>query len=181
MIFKQIVKDATVKQRETSFVFEGTNISQVGDILADIFLLLPKRTPVGFVSRGVWEQANKIYTDYKDVMLSQPYLHLSGHSLGGGSALLVLVFLLLDNYQGDIFLQTVGAVKPISKRVALWIETQDKLRCKQGVQTKIAWRIRYRDPVPYLGFWSTPIKEVRYEGTPRKHFLDFSMDEHVAY
>ena len=181
MINEQIKQDASIKQEGNAFVFGGTHPSQIGDILADIFILAPKRLSMGLVSKSVWLQAKELYNKNASKMFQCSSLELRGHSLGGGNALLTLIFLLRDNYPGNITLKTIGSIKPISRKVAKWIDAQTFIRSCKDIETSITWTVRHRDIVPFLGWWSKPTKTIVYEGDKRKHFLDFAGKEHVAY
>jgi len=163
-------KDATAILKGNSLSCEGTNATQLGDIISDILLLVPYKTDYGYISYGVYLQAIEVYEKHKGELFNFKTIHLSGHSLGGGIALQVAIFLRLDNYTGVINVNTVGAVKCISKRTAKWISSR----------ANIEWRVRHRDIVPHLGWWSMPFRTIL-EGEPRKHFMDYDLNEHLMY
>ena len=165
-----IKKAATATLKGNNLSCPGTNINQVGDILSDAMLLIPWKVEHGFVSLGVLWQAEAVYKRFSDRLHNLPEINLSGHSLGAGVALLVGYKLLVNGYPGIININCCGGVKGVSKKLGIW------LSCRAHIN----WRIRRRDPVPYLGWWSMPALII-VEGDPKKHIFDYDIKEHVMY
>jgi hypothetical protein len=165
-----IEEDATAVLNGNSLSCEGTNINQIGDILADALLLFPMKVEFGWVSLGVWLQAKAVYNRYKDQLHALDRVELSGHSLGAGIALLVGYQLITNDYEGRIKISCCGGVKCISRSLVKWL----------ALRTKTIWRVRFRDPIPWLGWWSMP-ELVKYEGEPKRHIFDYSIKEHISY
>lgn len=150
----------------------GTNVQTLGDLLADILVLIPKKTAQGYVSWSVYQQAEELYSWFKPKLFRYSSVYIKGHSLGGGVAVLIAQMLLNDGYTGDIHLRGQGSLKVISVDVANWLGSRLK---------EVTWQVNHRDIVPHLGWWSEPINFTPREGRKRKHIFDWSLSAHVSY
>jgi len=165
-----IKSHADADMKGNNLIIKGTDVNQMGDLLADILLMIPHYVKgYGFVSWSVWLQAKEIYRDYYIALHEKLVLIINGHSLGAGIALLVALMLRRDGCKRHISIYGVGGVKCIGRRVKKFLERE----------TTISWRVRHKDPVPYLGFWHNP--ETTYEGDKRKHIFDWDIKEHTNY
>ena len=167
-----IKRDATYTLNNNYLVIGGTDCKQLGDILADLLLLVPYKTKYGWVSYGVYLQALSVFEKEGNALTDYEIINLSGHSLGGGAALILALLLLDSGYYGTINIYTVGAVKCISSKTAEFMNFR---------LSTVSWRVRHRDIVPHLGWWSEPIHSTPREGDKRKHIFDWDIKEHVMY
>lgn len=150
----------------------GTDLSQLGDILTDILLMIPKKMSYGKVSWSVYQQAEEIYEQIGSKLMTMPYLKLSGHSLGGSVVLLLGLILRENGYIGKIDLSITGSPKVLA------LDTRWNTR---WVFNSISCRARHRDIVPDLGWWHEPIHTTKKEGDKKKHLLDYDFKEHLLY
>lgn len=166
-----IKKHASARLVGNTLSLGGTQVKQLGDILADIFLIIPIRTEIGFVSLGAYLQAQEICDRYSKELHSLKEIHMRGHSLGAGVGLLVAYRLYLQGYFGKIDGNFSGGAKVLSKKVANYL----------GARMTVVWKVRHRDIVPFLGPWKEPVHDTERTGTPKKHFLDYDVAEHTMY
>lgn len=171
-MFKTIRNDATAKLTKKGLSVEGTNSKQIGDVLADILILIPFYLKgCGWVSLTVYLQAKEIYEEYGKDLHAMNEVTLSGHSLGAGICQIIACFLKRDGYLKPIHVYGKGGVKCLSSKVNTLLIIQ---------LSAYEWVVNYRDPIPFLGWWSMPII-TKYTGDRRKHIFDWSMEDHVAY
>ena len=105
-----ISKHATAKLKGNTLVCRGTDTKQIGDILADILLLVPYYIKgVGFVSYSVYLQAREIYDRHLSELLKHDLVVLSGHSLGAGICR-VLAIMLIDDFELRVSIVGKGGV-----------------------------------------------------------------------
>lgn len=168
-----IRKHATGKLTDNGLECRGTDVNQVGDVLADVLLLVPKHIKhVGFVSYSVYLQAKEIYDKYYlDLYEDMESVTLSGHSLGAGICRIIAIMLRLDGYEGEIHIVGKGGVKALSRKAESWLFYRVK---------SDSWIVNHRDPIPFLGWWSMPLS-VEYRGESHKHLFDWDMAEHMNY
>ena len=172
MIKYLIKKDATYTIDRNKLIIGGTNYKHLGDLLADILLMVPKDTIYGKVSWSVYQQAEEIYKQVGHKLISLPAIYLSGHSLGGSVALLLGLILRENGYSGKLHLSTTGSPK------VLGLDTRWNTR---WVFNSISCRVRDRDIVPDLGWWHEPIHSTPVEGDKKQHLLDYDFKEHIMY
>jgi len=167
-----IRKHATFKISKNSLSLRGTDIKQLGDILADITMIIPKRVRHGWVAYGPYLQAEEVYTKLKLAsLIPGDSITISGHSLGAGVGAILAYFLRRDGYTGNIILHQDGALKCLSTKVVKFLENKLVVECN----------IRHRDPVPHIGFWKHIQHSTPKTGPKRKHFLDYDLAEHMKY
>ncbi len=165
-----IKRDATFSVLNNKVGIGGTNTNQPGDLLADILLLIPKRTKAGFVSWSVYQQALSVY-EQSDLMCMDE-VTIGGHSLGGAAAILLALIMLENGYTGKININALGSPKVVSSKVASWLQPR---------LNSISWRVRHRDIVCFLGWWKEPKHDTIREGNKRKHIFDWDFKEHLMY
>lgn len=153
-------------------VIEGTNRGQIGDLLTDALLMIPKRTKHGWVSWSMYQQAKEIFCKVGWSLMKMPKVKLTGHSLGGSVAILLAHIMLEAGYTGIIYVYAAGSPKVLSQEAAEFLG--DKL-------PMVSWRVNQRDIVPYLGWWREPIHVTPREGRERKHILDWTVMAHSEY
>ncbi len=168
-IIRSSVTYALVKNRLRS---SATNVRQFGDLLADILLLIPKKTSFGLVSWSVYQQADEIFILNAQKLMNMPRVTLSGHSLGGANSVLIALIMLEHGYKGKITVKAWGSPKVLGKK------TRVKLAKHIAY---MSWRVRHRDIVCFLGWWKEPKHNNKREGCRRKHILDWDLQEHLMY
>ena len=172
-MIKRIIKNATSYHvMGNRVVIEGTNYKQVGDIVADALLMVPKLTRHGFISWSIYQQAEVIFEEIGSELMELSRIKLCGFSLGGSVAILLAQLLLENGYMGEISVYAWGSPKVLSRQVVEFLSPRLKL---------VSWRIRHRDIVPHLGWWMEPYHFTPIEGSERKHYLDWSFKEHISY
>lgn len=169
---EHLKQQCTSKLSGNSLVLQGTNVKEPVDLLTDAGLLIPCITPFGLVSAPFMAHAKVIYDRHKEELFKLKEIHIHGHSLGGGLVPMVAMLLIWDDYPGDIHISGKGSVKTISKKVAKTLSLYIK---------SVKWEVRYRDPVPMLGWWSEPIHNTPRTGDKKKWFLDYDVKEHMMY
>ena len=169
-----IKRDATYVFNNSTLILRGTDTKELGDILADLLLLIPKKIKnVGYVSYGAYLQAVRVYKEIGEGILSLKTITISGHSLGAGVALIVAILLYSrGNYEGDVYIDCCGGIKVLSKKARNYLGARAK---------STIWEFRYRDPVPVLGWFKEPLHSTPRSGSKKRWFLDFSIKEHVKY
>lgn len=172
MIKKLIKRDASYKIDRTTLTIGGTNIRQLGDMLTDALLLIPKRTIFGNVAWSFYQQAIEIYDQIGHKLMKMPYIKLRGHSLGGSVGLLLGLILTINGYKGKIDIEMMGSPKVLSKKARLELAF---------AFNNVSCRVRQRDIIPVLGWWKEPFHKTEWEGSPKKHKLDYDIKEHLMY
>lgn len=167
-----IRKHATAEFKGSILICRGTDINQIGDVLADILLLVPKHIKhVGFVSYSVYLQAKELFDRHWCDIKVMPSIKLSGHSLGAGVCRVLAILLYQNGYLGQINISGKGGVKALSKKAENWLFYR---------VTSDEWVVNHRDPIPFLGWWAMPLS-VEYRGESHKHLFDWDMEEHMNY
>jgi hypothetical protein len=119
----------------------------------------------------VWQQAEAIYEEYRPKLMTSNKILLEGHSLGAGIAVQIAFMLIMDGVPGvSISLKLDGGLKAVSKKT---------INLMQAVGIKCVNNVRHKDPVPFIGWWSS--FPAIYSGEERKHILDWDFKEHMAY
>jgi len=169
---KNLIKShATAELNGNVLSIRGTDINEWGDILADALMLIPTETKFGLVSWSVHQQAKEIFLRYYNRIDVTDHISINGHSLGAGIALHLAILLRSNWYKGKIEIHGVGGLKSVGRK-AMQLLNSD-------VDTTITWRVRYKDPVPYIDWWASPKKFM--QGEKRKHIFDWDFKEHMAY
>ena len=172
-MIKGLIKKATTYHvLGKRVVIEGTNRGHIGDIIADALILIPKLTKHGFVSWSMYQQAELIFDEIGDELMEMPLIKLCGHSLGGAVGILLAQILLEKGYSGAICVYSWGSPKVLSQEVVEFLSTRLAL---------VSWRVRHKDIIPFLGWWSEPLHVTPREGRKRKHILDWSLKDHTRY
>ena len=164
---------ATLKGNHLSL--RGTDITQWFDIFSDGLSQLPYYIKgIGFVSLGAYLQAKVIYNRYKDQLNNFTCIDISGHSLGSGVGLVIALLIIRERRDKPLRFnfELKGSLKVLGNKAKRILDLNTE---------SIDYQVRYRDPVPYLGWWNEPIHSTSKSGDRRKWLLDFDLKEHMGY
>ena len=171
----KIKEQCTSKLRGNYLSLRGTDVREWFDIFSDIASQVPYYLKgIGWVSWGAYLQAKVIYNRHKKELKYLNHIIISGHSLGAGVGLILALLRIQENpnYPCHYSFNLKGSLKVLGtqarEKLNLYVESMD-------------YQVRYRDPVPYLGFWKEPLHLTPRSGDKRSSPLDFDMDAHMKY
>lgn len=181
-MIKLIQRDVDYTRIPNGLSIEGTHAEEKGDLVADLFNILPFPTRYGFVGLGPHIQGKKIYKENKEFLHSLSHIILKGHSLGGANLVNVVLELRKHGYKGTITAVVMGGLKTLGIIPSLILKYSKKVN--------IVWVQDKKDPVSTLlslPWVMTPTKKDHTIKTAEKKtfwpILDFDLVEgvHMSY